>query len=455
MADSPRGFEDVALPEEPIHRLMKPLTRFLHIEAASGAVLLACAVIAIVLANSPLSESFRAFWKTEVGFSWGAFELHHSLKHWINDGLMVVFFFVIGLEVKREIVLGELRDFGSATLPIAGAMGGMLLPAGLYLLLQSASPGQRGWGIPMATDIAFVVGCMAVLGSRIPATLRVMLLSLAIVDDIGAILVIAFGYTDALNVSWLIVGMLAIGFIVVMQRLGVRSIAMYTVIGFFSWFGFHESGIHATIAGVIIGLLTPARPYLEQTLAGDLLRRAADFIHGDPWHTVTNRSARVRQYLQTARETISPLEYLIDQLHPWVAFVIMPVFALANAGVELQWKDLVSPVALSVTVALSLGKPLGIVAVCWTAIQLKITSLPTSITWRHLIGAGCLAGVGFTMALFISDLAFDDPTILSSAKVGVLLSSVLSAVLGMTILMTTPQKEDAEFQSSTDENEIA
>lgn len=438
MPETHETTKEIAFPTEPIHRLIKPLANFLHVEAASGVVLFVCSVIAMGLANSPLAEPYLAFWKTEVGFTLGDFHLVHSLQHWINDALMAIFFFVIGLEVKREIALGELQSIRRAAFPIAAAIGGMVIPAGIYLALQHGEPGQRGWGVPMATDIAFVVGCMALLGPRVPAGLRVVLLSLAIADDIGAIIVIAVGYSDALHLGWLALGVAGIGFVSILQRLGVRGILVYVLAGGVIWFGFHESGIHATIAGVILGLMTPAHPYLERGTAGELLRRASEVVHGGAWELEPHRAQKVQSYLRFTRESISPLEFLIYVLHPWVAFCIMPIFALANAGVPVQGSDIVSPIALAVILALTLGKPLGIMGVSWLSVRLGLCQLPGGVTWRHMLGGGCLAGIGFTMALFISGLAFSDDDLLRPAKVGVLLASVVSAVLGMTLLATTP-----------------
>ncbi|MFH5805465.1 Na+/H+ antiporter NhaA [Alienimonas sp. DA493] len=452
MADRPESAESIALPREPIHRLITPINRFLHVEAASGVVLLLCTVAALAAANSAVAAEYLAFWKTPVGISLGEFELRHSLKHWINDGLMAVFFFVIGLEVKREIALGELRDVRRAALPLAAAIGGMLVPAGTYLALRFGEVGQQGWGVPMATDIAFVVGCVAVLGRRIPSALRVVLLSLAIIDDIGAILVIAFGYTDSLNWVWLTAGVAGIAVVLAMQRLGVRSIGVYTLIGAFVWLGFHESGVHATIAGVILGLLTPARPYLEGGIGGELLRRASDVVHGGGWEEEPHRAEKIRRVRRATRETISPLEYLIFLLHPWVAFVIMPIFALANAGVPFRVADATSPVALAVALGLAVGKPAGILSLSWLALKLGLAQLPRGVTWRHLAGGGYLAGIGFTMALFISGLAFEDEALLRSAKVGVLLGSLVSAVVGVAILATAaapPEEVAAEPVDAT------
>ena len=425
-------------PREPIHRLTKPLHRFLHVEAASGVILLACALVALALANSAFSEGFLEFWKTPVTLAIGDLRLEHSLKHWINDGLMAVFFFVIGLEVKREIALGELRDFRRAALPVAAAIGGMVAPAGIYLALQFGEAGSGGWGIPMATDIAFVVGCMAVLGRRVPAALRVIILSIAIVDDIGAILVIAFGYTDTLDMAWLAAGLVGISVVLLMQRAGVRSIGMYAMVGAFIWLGFHESGVHATIAGVALGLLTPAHPYLQSGMGGELLRKVSDAIHEGTWEEEAHRAEKVRRYRRVTRETISPLEYLIYVLHPWVAFVIMPVFALANAGVQFRTADVASPVALAVILGLTVGKPLGILLASWLSLKTGLARLPRDVSWRHLCGGGFLAGIGFTMALFIASLAFADDGLLRTAKVGVLAGSLSSAIVGVTLLATAP-----------------
>jgi len=431
----------VPLPEEPIDRLVGPLARFLHVEAASGIALLLFTVAALALANSPVADGFLGFWKTPLGFELGDFELRHSLKHWINDGLMAVFFFVIGLEVKREIALGELRDARRAALPIAAAVGGMVAPAAIYLALQAGQPAEAGWGIPMATDIAFVVGCMAVLGGRIPHGLRVLLLSLAIADDIGAILVIAIGYTDAIHWGALAWGAAGIAGVSALARLGVRSFGIYALLGTGIWLAFHESGVHATIAGVALGLMTPARSYLSETLFGKILDRAAEVVRGGGFDSPSDRAGRVRRFQRAARETISPLEYLESVLHPWVGFAIMPLFAFANAGVPFELSDLGDPVAVAVGVSLVIGKPLGIVAVSFLAVRLGLARLPDGVGWGALAGGGALAGIGFTMALFIAGLALDGPA-LDAAKVGILAGSALAAVAGIGLLLALLQPDE-------------
>ncbi len=424
----------IQLPREPIYRLVGPLERFLHVEAASGVVLLLCAIAALILANSSLSEQFLGLWEIQVGFTLGSFEVQHTLKHWINDGLMAVFFFVIGLEVKRELVIGELRDLRTAALPIAAAIGGMVVPAGIYLALQGGKPGQSGWGIPMATDIAFVIGCLAILGNRVPLALRLMLVSLAIADDIGAILVIAIGYTESIDGTALMLGFVGIGVIAVLARVGVRALLVYAVAGFLVWLAFHESGVHATIAGVILGLQTPARSYGSGGLISAVLDRASHVFHGDGWESVSDRATKVRKFQHVVRESISPVEYLEGLLHPWVGFVIMPIFALANAGVPLRLSDLGEPISVAVGAGLVVGKPLGILVFSWVAVRVGLARLPQGVGWGVIVGGGFLAGIGFTMALFISGLALDGDA-LNTAKVGILGASAVAGITGVGLLV--------------------
>jgi NhaA family Na+:H+ antiporter len=421
------------VPVEPIQRLVSPLVRFLHVETASGVVLLLATAAALALANSPAADGYRAFWDAPVVLQIGPSSLAHSVKEWVNDGLMVVFFFVIGLEVKRELVLGELRDVRRAALPVVAALGGMVAPAGVYLALQFGQPGQRGWGIPMATDIAFVVGCMALLGPRVPHGLRVLLLSLAIADDIGSILVIAVGYTDHVSALALLAGLALIGAVAACARLGVRSIGIYALLGVFVWLAFLKSGAHATLAGVILGLLTPARSYLDEGVFSRILGRARQVLEGD-WEREPDRVEKVRHFRWAAREMVSPLEYLEQTLHPWVGFAVMPVFALANAGVPIDLGALADPVGVAVLLGLLLGKPAGILLFSGLAVRTGLARLPDGVTWRVLAGGACLAGIGFTMALFIADLALPGP-LLDTAKIGVLAGSVLSAGLGVGMLL--------------------
>jgi NhaA family Na+:H+ antiporter len=421
------------LPKSPVDKLVGPIAHFMHVEAASGIVLVLAAVTAVVLANSSMAEGFLGFWKTSVGFRIGDFEMFHSLKHWINDGLMAVFFFVIGLEVKREIVLGELRDPARAALPVFAALGGMVVPAGAYLLLQAGQPGAQGWGIPMATDIAFVVGCLALLGPRVPNSLRILLLSLAIADDIGAILVIAVGYTDQVHLLALGLGFAGIALVAVLNRIGVRSLGVYIVVGAAAWFGFHESGVHATLAGVILGLMTPAHGWVNKGLTAEVFGKASGLFHGEGWQGQGNSHAALRHMETAARESVSPVERLEHALHPWVGYFIMPVFALANAGVVFEMADLGDPVALAIVFGLGVGKPVGVLVFSWMAVKLRVASLPEGVTWGGLAAGGVLTGIGFTMALFIAGLALEGD-ILDASKVGILAISTVCAIVGTLLL---------------------
>jgi len=421
------------LPRQPIDRLLGPLDRFLHVEAAGGIVLLLCTALALALANSRWSDAWLHVWHVPLGIAVGGFELRLSLHHWIDDGLMAIFFFVMGLEVKRELAIGELRDPRRAALPLAGAIGGMLVPAGIFLGLQGGGPAAAGWGIPMATDIAFVVGCMALLGSRVPTSLRIMLLSLAIADDIGAILVIAIGYTETLHLGALALGVAGLAAVYALARLGVRSFGVYTLAGAGIWLAFHASGVHATIAGVALGLLTPARAHASEGLVADVFLRAAAILRGERWQHASGRAAQVRALREVVREVVSPLEYLEARLHPWIGFAIMPVFALANAGVPIALRGFVDPVALAVAAGLVIGKPVGIVVFSWLAVRLGVASLPPGVGWGVLAAAGALAGIGFTVALFIAGLALEAPS-LDAAKLGTLAGSALSGALGMAAL---------------------
>ena len=430
MADHDSSSEDEGLPRAPIQRITKPLADFLHVEAAGGFILVLASALALVLANTDLADAYLGIWKTK--FSIGFAPMTHSLKHWISDGLMVIFFFVIGLEVKRELVIGELQDPRKAILPIAAALGGMIVPAGVYLALQAGEPGENGWGIPMATDIAFVVGCMALLGPRVPPGLRILLLSLAIADDIGAILVIAIGYTETIHwvpLAWAIGG---IGLTYGMMRLGIRSVPLYAIVGLEVWIGFHESGVHATIAGVVLGLMTPPDRWVSPNRLQRVLGQMDEFLHGD-WDLASQRRAILARVQMAAREAMSPLERLEHQLHPYVSFGIIPLFALANAGVPFELRDLGEPVALATGMGLVLGKPIGILLASFFAVQLGWASLPRGVTWGILLGGGFLAGIGFTMALFIAGLALEGP-ILDNAKVGTLAGSVVAGAVGMGLL---------------------
>jgi Na+:H+ antiporter, NhaA family len=306
-----------AFPEEPIDSVIDPLMRFLHIESAGGIVLLASAAVALVLANSRLADPFLSLWQIHAGVSIGNFSLDLSLQHWINDGLMTIFFFVVGLEVKRALSVGELRDIRDAALPVAAALGGMIVPAAFYLLLQHKTPAASGWGIPMATDIAFVVGVLALLKDRIPDGLRIMLLSLAIADDIGAILVIAVGYTQKIHAVPLLLALGGVGVVVALFRLGIRNMAVYAICMLLVWLALHGSGIHATLAGVVFGLLTPTRSWIGKGRLGATARRALCYLKGEGWPRPQERYETLREMELAARKSIPPQQRFENQLHPW------------------------------------------------------------------------------------------------------------------------------------------
>ncbi|QDT04689.1 Na(+)/H(+) antiporter NhaA [Rubripirellula lacrimiformis] len=427
------------LPDQPIDRWLRPFARFLHVETTSGILLVLCTVIALIAANSPLAEPFLAIWKTPIQIGIGSLQFNHSLHHVINDGLMAIFFFVIGLEVKRELAHGALASLQQAALPIAAAIGGMVIPAVLYLSIQYGEPGMRGWGIPMATDIAFVVGCLALLGPRVPQSLRVLLLSLAIVDDIGAILVIAIGYTESLDGRYLAVAAFSIGIVHLFSRLGVRRFPPYIVVGAIAWIAMHESGVHATLIGVILGLMTPAKSVLVPERFREYLHEKKEEFDQRRWERKQHRAEVVQEVQRLTRETVSPLEYLEMTLHPWTAYCIMPIFALANAGVAIELSNMTDSVALAVVLGLVIGKPVGIVLFSWVAVRLGWARLPDGISWPVLVSGSCLAGIGFTMALFIDGLAFGADG-LDTAKTGVLVGSAISAALGITLLLWTLPK---------------
>ncbi len=436
-------------PSPIIARLTEPFIRFLHVEAAGGVVLLACTIFALVMANSPWSASAASFWHMPVGFNLGEIGIEMSLLHWINDGLMTIFFFLVGLEIKRELVHGELRDPRNAVLPVAAAMGGMVVPAAIYLMLEHGKPGADGWAIPMATDIAFVVGILALLGKRVPFSLKILLLTLAIIDDLGAVFVIAVAFTEKISLPLLGLAAGGFGITLLCRWLGVRAITVYVVVGAGIWLAVLKSGVHPTMAGVMLGLLTPSRPWLAESSLRQVLVGTSERLRQDHdgEHELEHHEEAVRLLDDTARETISLLDRLETALHPWVAFAIMPVFALANAGVHLNLPALADPVAIAVAVGLVLGKPLGIVGFSAVAVRLGLAKLPDGVSWKAMMGAGCLAGIGFTMSLFIGGLALDG-NLLEAGKIGTLAGSAISAVLGCTLLCRYLKKERAASNDS-------
>lgn len=421
------------LPREPIDWFTKPIARFFRIEAVAGAILLFFTIVALILSNSPWSHVFQEFWEKSAGIQLGSFEFTRSLREWINDGLMTLFFFVVALELKRELVLGELRNPRTAALSIAAAVGGMLVPGLLYFLMQSGQTGQHGWGTVMATDTAFVIGCLALMGSRIPQSLRVFMLSLAIVDDIGAILVVAIGYGTQITWWALVVAAIAVAVVRSMALLGVRNITVYFLLGLLIWIAVDGSGIHATVSGVVLGLMTPTARWVSDTRLHSIMDRVVTHAAGDIGSGNAEDRRTLRMVEAAARESLSPVERLELMLHPWVAFFIMPLFAFANAGVSISLIEFKNPVTIAVFAGFVFGKPIGVFVFSWSAVRIGIATRPSDLTWTLLASGGVLAGIGFTMALFIANLAFS-PEQISAAKLGILLASVFSAGLGIAIL---------------------
>jgi len=426
MAAAPRD----RLPPAPIDRIARPFQEFLHVEASSGIVLGACTLIALAFANSPWAPHWEAFWNTRLTIGAGALLLDYPLWYWINDALMAVFFFVVGLEIKRELVVGELREPSSRVLPVAAAIGGAVIPAAIYLLFQHDGPAARGWAVPMATDIAFVVGILALFGSRVPPALKIFILSLAIVDDLLAVSVIAIFYSsgaDAVLLGGAAGGMFLMW---ILQRLGVRSLGVYALLGGAIWLLTLKGGVHPTVAGVALGLLAPARSLLKPEQVAQALERARESILAAQGKA---QAELVAQTSETLQEAVSPARRLEHALHPWVAFGIMPVFALANAGVRFSPDAITNPIALAIAFALVAGKPLGILAGVWLALRLGLARLPTGVNWKMLSAAGVLSGIGFTMALFIASLGLP-PDNLAHGKTGVLIGSVVAAAFGSFLL---------------------
>lgn len=425
--------------------LLRPFESFFALESASGILLLAAAAAALAWANSPWSEAYFRLWHTPATVSIGAAALHQELHQWINDGLMAVFFFVVGLELKREVLAGELASPRKAALAVAAALGGMVVPAVIYALLNAGGEGRAGWGIPMATDIAFALGVLALLGSRVPVALKVFVAAVAIVDDLGAVLVIAVFYTATISWPALAAGAGALLLMVLLNAAGVRRPVPYLVFGIVLWLALLQSGVHATIAGVLAALTIPAR---RRIAAPDYLHRVRVHLrefeaHLRPGEAVPTPDQRDAVHaIERASEALgTPAARLEHALHPLVAYIIVPLFALANAGVPLGGDYLAGTVKMvtpGVLLGLFAGKPIGILGACWLATRLRIAELPDRVGWNQLAAVAILCGIGFTMSLFIAALAFDAaPALLDQAKVGVLAASLLAGTTGGLLLART------------------
>lgn len=416
-----------------VDRGARPFSRFLRIEAATGAILLLATLAALSLSNSAWSTPFLAFWRTPVGLHFGAWDYARPLRGWINDGLMTLFFFVVALELKRELVLGELRHLRMAALSFAGALGGMLVPLAIYLVLMAGRPGAHGWGAVMATDTAFVIGCLALLGSRVPPTLRLFLLSLAIFDDVGAILVVAFGYGHPLHWLPLVLSVVGFGAVAGAAWIGIKSIPVYFLLGGAIWLCVDASGIHPTVIGVVLGLMTPTGAWVSDARLRTVLRRVLAYEKGERWSGDTAARRDLQRAGTAVAEALSPVERLEIMLHPWVGFAIMPIFAFANAGVAVRGADLWQPVSAAIFAALVLGKPIGVFGFAWLAVRLGIATRAFGLSWPLLAAGSLLTGVGFTISLFIAGQAYA-PLMLHTAKIAILAASVVSASAGLLML---------------------
>jgi NhaA family Na+:H+ antiporter len=425
--------------EKAFNRVATPFEHFIHAQTTTGMVLMFMTILALILANSSLTESYVHFFHTYIDLNVGSWELSHSIHHWINDGLMAIFFFVIGLEIKREILVGELSNVKAAILPIIAAIGGMVVPALIYFSINAGGEGANGWGIPMATDIAFAISALVLLGNRVPRALVAFLVALAIVDDLGAVLVIAIFYTEQIQTLPL---MLAGGAFLVMlafNRFGIHMILPYFIVGLFLWFFMLESGVHATIAGVIAALTIPSRPKRTPESFANGLREKLDEFEKLPMkddYTLDKRQKAILTNIQDRIDAVStPSLRLEHSLHLPVSLIVIPLFALANAGISIDFSSIgstvMTPISLGVILGLILGKVLGIFGIAWLAVKLKIAQLPTDSSMSQIFGVAFLGAIGFTMSIFVADLAFlNNPELIFQAKVGILVASLFAGLFG-------------------------
>jgi NhaA family Na+:H+ antiporter len=425
--------------ERAFKKIATPFEHFLHAQTTAGIVLIMVTVLALVLANSPLSELYYHFFHTKISLKIADFTMEHTLHHWINDGLMAIFFFMVGLEIKREILVGELSNIKVAILPILAAIGGMILPALIYTYFNKGTVGADGWGIPMATDIAFAIGALVLLGKRVSPALVTFLVALAIVDDLGAVLVIAIFYTDQISIINLVLSGFAFSFLVLFNRLGIHAIVPYFIVGVVMWFFMLESGVHATIAGVIAAMAIPSKPKFAPMGFTRHARNLLDEFDNYPVatdHMMHERQKALLQHIKNSIDAIrSPAARLENGLHLPVSLFIIPIFALANAGISIDFSSIsdtiMEPVSLGIITGLILGKVLGIAGVSYIAIKMKIAKLPEGSTMKQVFGVAFLGGIGFTMSIFVADLAFyGNEELIFQAKIGILLASLISGLTG-------------------------
>jgi len=425
-------------------RIKDPLVDFVRLEAFGGIVLIFFTILALGIANSTMGTDFLAHWEKYFGLHFGDWKLSKTLIHWINDGLMAVFFFVVGLEIKREMLTGGLSSFKNATLPIFAAIGGMLVPALIYVYFNQTGVGTHGWGVPMATDIAFALGILILLGKRIPVSLKLLLTSIAIVDDIGAVIVIALFYTSEIDWMYLIYGGGIYALLWCLNILKIRIVPFYILLGLLLWYLMLKSGVHATLAGILLALTIPAhanRDVVQFIKSGTSLLAQMGKMPSES--SIAEKDKHMQSSVETLEancmEVISPLQRLEHALHPWVAYLIVPLFAFSNAGIIIDHQllgQVFEPISLGIILGLFLGKPLGIYLFSLLGVRLGFAQKPIDVCWAQIIGIGFLGGIGFTMSFFVSQLAFSDPAVLSLAKIAVLIASVLSGLIGFLILKT-------------------
>lgn len=430
---------------EKIDTLLKPFNSFIQNESTAGIFLLLCSVVALIVSNSPLSDEYHHLWEYEFSIGFGDHLISKSLHHWINDGLMAMFFFVVGLELKREIMGGELSSPRNAMLPLAAAMGGMAVPALIYVAFNYDAPTLDGWGVPMATDIAFALGILSLLGDRVPLSIKIFLTALAIADDLGAVLVIALFYTSDISLINLVTGALFLFTLLGANYLGVRNTWFYGIVGIGGlWLAFLMSGVHATVAGVLAAMAIPARTKIDEMGFAKRLRNYVNEFEAIPPNSVSllepEQMHVVQKIKSLTRAASTPLQRLEHALHPIVLFVVMPIFALANAGISLKGATsdmLITPVSIGVFLGLLIGKFIGVIGTSWLFIKLKWADLPEDMPFKSIFGLGFLAGIGFTMSLFITNLAFSSRDVVLQAKVGTLAASFIAGVVGFIILKIT------------------
>ncbi|WP_285058405.1 Na+/H+ antiporter NhaA [Pedobacter ginsengisoli] len=432
--------------KSPIEKIIAPVSRFIHLEYTSGIVLLISVVVAIIWANSAWHETYHHIWEINFSVGFDTHKLSQPLHIWINDGLMAIFFFVIGLELKREFMDGELSSFRKALLPMSAALGGMLVPALIYFSINHGTEADHGWGIPMATDIAFALALLSMAGKHIPSSVKVFLSALAVADDLGAVLVIAFFYTSGVNFTALGIGGIFLAVLIIGNRMGIRGSLFYLFIGIAVWMGFLLSGVHATIAGVLVAFTIPAVTKIDEVVYSDNLKKLThEFereIPGNSTLTTPEQHKTIQHVKNLSLAAETPLQKIEHALHPWVAFGIMPLFALANSGIVIGadfLTSVINPVSIGVTLGLVAGKLIGILFFTWLMVKTGMGMLPQGANWRHITGVALLGGIGFTMSLFISGLAFKNPEFVDQAKYGILIASVIAGILGSIVLRSVPK----------------